>query len=85
MNKERNLIILTSFVAMGIIVLGIVVTLMNSIQILPIIILGIILSILVLLQAYPKYNHIAENLERIVFFVALISIIISFIYLYKPV
>jgi energy-converting hydrogenase A subunit K len=85
MNKERAFIILTSLVAMGIFILGMVVTLMNSTQILPIVILGIIFSILILLQVYPKYNHISENLENIVFIVALISIITSFIYLYKPI
>jgi energy-converting hydrogenase A subunit K len=85
MNKERTFIILTSLVAMGIFILGIVVTLMDSTQILPIVILGIIFSILILLQVYPEYNHISENLEKIVFIVALISIIISFIYLYKPI
>ncbi|MDR1820242.1 MAG: hypothetical protein LBR15_08380 [Methanobrevibacter sp.] len=85
MNKERDLIILTSFVAIGIFVLGTVVSLLQSIQILPILVLGIIFLILILLQVYPKFNHITENFEMIIFFVTLFSIIISFIYLYKAV
>jgi energy-converting hydrogenase A subunit K len=85
MNKERDLIILTSFIAIGIFVLGTVVSLLQSIQILPILILGIIFLILILLQVYSKFNHITENFEKIVFFVTLFSIIISFIYLYEAI
>ncbi|MDR3222341.1 MAG: energy-converting hydrogenase A, subunit K [Methanobrevibacter sp.] len=85
MNKEKDLIILTSLVAIGVFILGAVVSLLQSMQILPILILGIIFLALILLQIYPKFNHITENLEKIVFFIVLFLIIISFIYLYKPI
>ncbi|MDR2624688.1 MAG: hypothetical protein LBC39_09045 [Methanobrevibacter sp.] len=85
MNKEEGLVILTSFVAIGIIVLGTVVSLLQSMEILAILILGIVFLILILLQVYPKFSHIAENLERIVFFIALVFIMVSLIYLYKPI
>lgn len=85
MNKEKGLVILTSFVAVGIIVLSTVVSLLQSMQILSVLILGIIFLVLILLQVYPKFNHIAENLEKIVFFITLICITVSLIYLYKPI
>ncbi|MDR3291889.1 MAG: energy-converting hydrogenase A, subunit K [Methanobrevibacter sp.] len=85
MNKEKDLIILTSLVAIGVLVLGAVVSLLQSIQILPILILGIIFLVLILLQIYPKFNHITENLEKIVFFIVLGCIVISFIYLYNAI
>ncbi|MDR0912786.1 MAG: hypothetical protein LBM96_09340 [Methanobrevibacter sp.] len=85
MNKEKDFIILSSFVAIGVIVLGIVVSFINTMLILPIAILGVILFILLLLQVYPKVNHITENIEKIVFFITLLFIISSLIFLYKPV
>ncbi|MDR2830040.1 MAG: energy-converting hydrogenase A, subunit K [Methanobrevibacter sp.] len=85
MNKEKGLVILTSFVAIGIIALSAVVSLLQSMQILPILILGIIFLVLILLQVYPKFNHVSENLEKIVFFMTLIWIMVSLIYLYKPI
>jgi len=77
--------VLTSLIALGVFILGLVVTLVQSFSILPIAILGIIFLILILLQYYNKVNHITENLEKIVFIITLILIAISFIYLYKPV
>ncbi|KZX12593.1 hypothetical protein MBCUR_10040 [Methanobrevibacter curvatus] len=85
MTNENDFILLTSFVAIGIIVLGLIVSLYDSVTILPIFILGIILFVLILLQRYHRINHITENIEKIVFIGTLIFIIISLIFLYKPI
>lgn len=84
MSSEKVIIYLTSLVAIGIIVVGLLATLLHSTILAPIPILGVILAILVLLTNKGNFAHKIENLEKVMFFITFIVIICSFILLYKP-
>lgn len=84
MNKEKDLIILTSIVAFGIIVASGLTVILQINVVAPVAIFGIIMFPLVLLQSRKKFIHITENLEKIIFFITLFIIAISFAILYKP-
>lgn len=83
MNSENVIVYLTSLVAIGIIVIGVLTTLFHSIIIAPIVIIGIILSAFLLLSK-GNFSHKIENIEKICFVITFIAIICSFILLYKP-
>ena len=68
MNSEDVIVYLTSLVAIGIIVVGLLATLLHSTTLAPIVIIGIALAIFVLLA-------------RVITFIAIVC---SFILLYKP-
>lgn len=85
MNKEKDLIVLTSFVAVGIIVASGLAAILQRSVVFPVVIFGIIMFPLILLQSREKFTHIAENLEKIVFFSTLIIIALSFAIIYKPI
>ena len=85
MSSEKVIVYLTSLVAIGIIVVGLLATLFHSTVLAPIPILGVILAILVLLTNKGNFAHTVENLEKIMFFVTFIVIICSFLLLYKPI
>lgn len=84
MSSEKVIVYLTSLVAIGIIVVGLLATLLHSTVLAPIPILGVILAILVLLTNKGNFAHKIENLEKVMFFITFIVIICSFILLYKP-
>jgi hypothetical protein len=84
MNKETDIIILASFLSVGIILLSAVVVIWERIVVLPILLLGIVFLILTLLQVNPKIAHTSENLEKFFFILTLLIISASFIILYKP-
>ena len=83
MNSEDVIVYLTSLVAVGIIVIGILTTIFHSIIIAPIVIIGVILAIFVLLSK-SNFSHKIESMEKIFFVITFIAIICSFILLYKP-
>ena len=83
MNSEDVIVYLTSLVAIGIIVVGILATAFHSTTLAPIIVIGIILAIFVL-KAKGNFSHKIESIEKICFVITLIAIICSFILLYKP-
>ena len=83
MNSEDVIIYFTSLVAIGIIVVGLLTTVLHSTLIAPIVIIGIILAIFVLL-AKGNFSHKIESIEKICFVITFIAIICSFILLYKP-
>ncbi|MBQ2637165.1 MAG: hypothetical protein IJG09_10815 [Methanobrevibacter sp.] len=83
MNSEDILVYLTSLVAIGIIVVGILATVFHSTTLAPIVIIGIILALFVLM-AKGNFSHKIESIEKICFVITLIAIICSFILLYKP-
>ena len=83
MNSEDVIVYLTSLVAVGIIVVGLITTYLHSTIIAPIVIIGIILTIFVLL-AKGNFSHKIESVEKICFVITFIAIICSFILLYKP-
>ncbi|MBO5150769.1 MAG: hypothetical protein J6B73_01195 [Methanobrevibacter sp.] len=84
MSSEKVIVYLTSLVAIGIIVVGLLATLLHSTVLAPIPILGVILAILILLTNKGNFAHKIENLEKTMFFITFIVIICSFILLYKP-
>ena len=85
MSSQKVIVYLTSLVAIGIIVVGLLATLLHSTLLAPIPILGIILAILVLMTNKGNFAHKIENIEIIMFLVTFIVIICSFILLYKPI
>ncbi|WP_407420932.1 hypothetical protein [Methanobrevibacter sp.] len=85
MSSQKVIVYLTSLVAIGIIVVGLLATLLHSTLLAPIPILGIILAILVLMTNKGNFAHKIENIEKIMFFVTFIVIVCSFILLYKPI
>ena len=84
MNSENVIIYLTSLVAIGIIVVGILTTYLHSIIIAPIVIIGVVLAIFVLLSK-GNFSHKIESIEKLCFIITFIAIICSFILLYRPV
>ena len=83
MNSENMIIYLTSLVAVGIIVLGLLAALLHSIILLPIVIIGVVLLILTLFSK-GNFSHRIEVMEKACFIITLLAIICSFILLYKP-
>lgn len=83
MNSEDVIVYLTALVAVGVIVVGLLATLLHSNIIAPIVLIGIVLAIFVL---YSKgdFSHKIDSIEKICFFITIIAIICSFILLYKP-
>ena len=83
MNSEDMIVYLTALVAIGVIVVGILATVLHSTMIAPIVIIGIVLAIFVLLSK-GNFSHKIESLEKICFIITFLAIICSFILLYKP-
>ena len=83
MNSEDVIVYLTTLVGVGVIIVGILATLLHSVVLLPIVIIGIILTVFLLLSR-GKFSHKIESMEKICFVITLIAIICSFILLYKP-
>jgi len=84
MNKEKDFIILTSLVAIGIIIASGLTVVLQRWEVIPVTIFAFIMFPLILLQNKKKFIHLAENLESIVFIITLIIIALGFIVLYKP-
>jgi len=84
MNKEKDFIVLTSCVAIGVILASGFAAVLQRGVVIPVTIFGIIMFSLILLQNKEKFAHKIENLENIVFIITLVIIIISFIMLFKP-
>ena len=83
MNSEDVIVYLTSLVAIGIIIIGVLTTVFHSAVIAPIVIIGIVLAIFVLL-AKGNFSHKIESVEKICFVITFIAIVCSFVLLYKP-
>ncbi|MBR3139304.1 MAG: hypothetical protein IKF11_00350 [Methanobrevibacter sp.] len=83
MNSEDVIVYLTSLVAIGVIIVGLLATVFHSILIAPIVIIGVILAFFVL-RAKGNFSHRIESMEKICFIITFIAIICSFILLYKP-
>ena len=71
--------------AIGIVVVGLLATVLHSTMLAPIPVLGLILAVLVLLTNKGHFAHTVENIEKAMFFITFIVIICSFILLYKPI
>ena len=83
MNSEDMIVYMTALVAIGIIVVGILTTVLHSAMIAPIVIIGIVLAIFVLLSR-GNFSHKIESLEKVCFIITFLAIVCSFILLYKP-
>ena len=84
MNSENEIVYLTAIAAVGVIVVGLLATLLHSTMLVPIVIIGIILTIFVL-YSKGNFSHKIESIEKICFVITFIAIICSFILLYKPI
>jgi len=84
MNKEKDFILLTSLVAIGVVIYSGLVVLIQKWEALPVTLFGIIAFILILFQNKERFVHISENLENIFFIITLLIIVILFIVHYKP-
>ncbi len=83
MNSENVIVYFTALVAVGVIIVGLLTTLMHSVLIAPIVIIGLILAIFLLLSK-GNFSHKIESIEKLCFIITFIAIICSFILLYKP-
>ena len=84
MENERNYTILTSLLAVGIIIVSGLAVVLQRWEVLPVTIFGLIMFPLIALQNKKKFAHITENIENIVFIITLAIIAIGFVMLYKP-
>lgn len=83
MNSENVIVYFTALVAVGVIIVGLLTTLLHSVLIAPIVIIGLILTIFLLLSK-GNFSHKIESIEKLCFIITFIAIICSFILLYKP-
>ena len=83
MNSENVIVYFTALVAVGVIIVGLLTTLLHSVLIAPIIAIGLILAIFLLLSK-GNFSHKIESIEKLCFIITFIAIICSFILLYKP-
>ena len=83
MNSEDVIVYFTALVAAGVIVVGLLTTVLHSTLIAPVIVIGLILAIFALL-AKGHFAHKTELIEKLCFIITFIAIICSFILLYKP-
>ena len=84
MENEKDFVLLTSLLAVGIIIVTGLVVGLHRWEVLPVTIFGLIMFPLILLQTKKKFAHITENIEYVVFIITLAVIAIGFIMLYKP-
>lgn len=84
MKSEEVIVYLTSIVAFGIIIVGLLTTALHSYLIASIVIIGALLTIFVLL-AKGNFSHKIESIEKLCFVITFLAIICSFILLYKPI
>lgn len=83
MNSENVIVYFTALVAVGVIIVGLLTTLLHSVLIAPIVVIGLILAIFLLLSK-GNFSHKIESIEKLCFIITFIAIICSFILLYKP-
>ncbi|MGL4670513.1 MAG: hypothetical protein ACRCVG_07995 [Methanobacteriaceae archaeon] len=81
--NDKGIIILSSLVAMGMVIASFLASSLQQMIIIPVTIVSIVFLILLIAQN-PKIAHLTEKLEQIVFIITLLIIAISFALLYKP-
>ena len=84
MMKEQDTLFLMALVGVGAVIMSGLAVLKQWIVVVPLFIVVLFFAFMLLYQNRSKFIHISENLENYAFIVALISIIASFIYLYRP-
>ncbi len=85
MTNDKGVIILTSFVAVGVFLVAIISTYFQSVILWPVAIIGLLFIPLILLQSRIRFSLLAEKLEKIAFVITLAVIIIGFVVIYTPV
>ena len=84
MNNENDFIMLASFLVVGVIIAsGLSAILQNSV-IFPVTLFGFALFSLMPFLNKEKGAHFTENIEKWIFFLTLIIIVIAFVLLYTP-
>lgn len=84
MADEKGIILLSALTIVGVIIASALVVITQEIMAIHIVIIAIMLTLLIFYQNKDKISHLSENLEKIMFILTLLFIIISFILLYKP-
>ena len=84
MNKEKDFLVLSSVVAIAIIIYSGLATILHKFEVLPVTLFGIVIFSLTLLQYKEKFADLAENLEKVFFIVTLVVIVLLIILLYSP-
>lgn len=84
MADEKGIILLSALTIVGVIIASALVVITQEIMAISIVIIAIMLTLLIFYQNKDKISHLSENLEKIMFILTLLFIIISFILLYKP-
>lgn len=82
--QEKDVLFLMGLAVFGAVLASGMAALIQRTVVIPLTIAVFGIMILTLLVYKSKYVQIAENAEKLAFFVILISIILSFIYLYRP-
>ncbi|UTB32619.1 MAG: hydrogenase [Methanobacterium sp. ERen5] len=83
--QEKDVLFLMVLAASGAVIASGLAAFQQWIIVLPLTVAVFILMILAGLQYKKRYIHLAENLENITMILVLMGIIVSFIYLYRPV
>lgn len=82
--QEKDVLFLMGLAVFGAVLASGMAALIQRTVVIPLTIAVFGIMILTLLVYKSKYVQIAENAEKLAFFVILISIILSFIYIYRP-
>jgi len=82
--QEKDVLFLMGLAVFGAVLASGLAAFIQRTVVLPLTIAVFGIMVLTLLVYKSKYVHLAENAEKLAFFVILISIILSFIYLYRP-
>ena len=87
MKEEQDFLLLASIVALGITVCSALICIFQGqygiISGVPLVFIGCLFFPLMYKSNTDKVSHFNENLEKIMFFVTIIIIAISFLYMYK--
>ena len=83
MRSEDVIVYLTTLVAVGIIIVGLIATLFHSTVLAPIVLIGVVLAVFVYL-ARGNFSHRIESIEKLCFVITFLAIVCAFILLYKP-
>ncbi|MDD1774387.1 MAG: hydrogenase [Methanobacterium sp.] len=83
-NKEKDTLFLMALAAFGAVLASTLATFLQLIIVIPLTLAVFLIMILTFFLYKKKAIHWSEKLETVAMIIVLISIIISFIYLFKP-
>jgi energy-converting hydrogenase A subunit K len=82
--QEKDVLFLMALAVSGAVLASGLAAFQQRLVVLPLTIAVFLIMILTFFQYKHKFVHLAENAEKYAMIIILISIIISFIYLYRP-